>query len=675
MDRQKHLIFSLLLTLVVGCRIFGKKSESDEQDTAPPQKDSTGSNQSDEEKDPEKIELLLNLTNMCEETKNAEIKLVFDRLKKDKEDCKQTSSRIFSMKLIDLSTADQKSLNFAESTQKISTVEPLKFLINAKTMLLQGNNISDFSPLNSLPNLLQLNISSNPTKAIPAIEALEVLDISGTKIKNIEGVQKNKALKELYIESLGISQEEINKFPDINVFRKHCLKLGSHYNDKGYSSDGYHRETGTEFGPDHLTQSGSRFGSDHKTYDGKNYFNGYDYQGFNKKGFDRSNIHKKTKTEFGPDHLTQSGSRFGSDHKTYDGKKYYQGYDHEGFDPKGFDRSKIHKETRTEFGPDHLTHSGSRFGADNRTYDHQQYFNGYDYQGYDTQGYNSSNIHRETRTEFGPDGFNRQGKNSSGHFRSALQIFQVDAAIASAERIAFRAQAFAGPFFPPVANRFSVGAEWARVGGGNPSAPIFHIYHMLSSNSYFFAKLPVSFIPNIPDSVRDAALRLDINRVDLYFVPQSYPGAESEYKPSYWLHPDAPEPIPAGVYASGSVKVGIFESSIGTAIEFPGENSHIRVGSLVTKSYSMHDDRVSPDHGKVNIGGPPVRFWTISYHSPDKKLAITLHWILDFADSQRIRNEIIAGHNTLDALLARIEHIAPYNNPDIFPSLRDFLRP
>ena len=329
MDRKKHLIFLLLLILMVGCKIFGKKSESDDDGTSQPQNDSTGSNQPDEEKDPEKIKLLHDLSQLCEATKNTEIKLVFDRLKKDQENCKQTSSRIFSMKLIDLSTADQKSLSLTEAAQKISTVEPLKFLINAKTMLLQGNNISDFSPLNSLPNLLQLNISSNPTKTIPEIKSLEVLDISGTKIKSIEDVQKNKALKELYIESLDISQEEINKFPDINVFRTHCVNLDSHYNDKGFSSGGFHRETGTEFGPDHLTQSGSRFGSDNKTYNGQTFYNGYDYQGYDPRGFDRSNIHKGTRTEFGPDHLTQSGSPFGADNKTYNGQTFYNGYDYQ----------------------------------------------------------------------------------------------------------------------------------------------------------------------------------------------------------------------------------------------------------------------------------------------------------------------------------------------------------
>ena len=93
--------------------------------------------------------------------------------------------------------------------------------------------------------------------------------------------------------------------------------------------------------------------------------------------------------KFGPNNLTQSGSRFGSDHRTHDGQQYYNGYDYQGYNAQGFNASNIHRDTQTEFGPNNLTQSGSRFGSNNRTYDGQQYYNGYDYQGYNAQGYNA----------------------------------------------------------------------------------------------------------------------------------------------------------------------------------------------------------------------------------------------------------------------------------------------
>ena len=270
--------------------------------------------------------------------------------------------------------------------------------------------------------------------------------------------------------------------------------------------------------------------------------------------------------------------------------------------------------------------------------------------------------------------YDAEGRNAAGQYRSAINLFAV--AHDDAERANFRMQVFSGP----VGRRqcHDLGGGWAAV-GDNPQAPVFHAYTLLGSGTLFYAKLSLAFIPNVPDEIREAALKFDINSLDLFFVPQQdiskpmAPPLGALYRPHYWLHPDVPNPIPRGNYASGHVQVAIFGSSIGAGVEHRAEDNYIKVDDFVTKNYSLHDDRVSPNSSRVNFATTPMSFWTLSYFEPEKKMAITLHWILDYPGNMELRRLILGGANSFDALIPLLENTAPFNSPVLIPSLREFL--
>lgn len=347
-----------------------------------------------------------------------------------------------------------------EAVLEGSCLETAKSLSLAKSLDLSGKDISDVSVFYEFTSIETINISNN--KKFTAISGLienmpnlKNLDVKNTGVsaKNAKKIQSQYSHVSIEFEKepesesdpvtiwdeKGFDASGIHKDTGTEFGPDHLTRSGSRFgsdhktydgqqffngydsqgNDsKGFNTVGIHKSTGTEFDQNHLTRSGSRFGSDHKTYNGKKFYQGLDFEGFDRNGFNSDGIHKRTGTEFGPNHLTRSGSRFGSDHKTHDGKKYYQGLDFEGFDRSGFNADGIHKRTRTEFGPNHLTRSGSRFGSDHRTHNGQRYVNGYNYLGYDRHGFNQSGIHRDTRTEFGPNHLTRSGSRFGANHRS-----------------------------------------------------------------------------------------------------------------------------------------------------------------------------------------------------------------------------------------------------------------
>jgi hypothetical protein len=208
-------------------------------------------------------------------------------------------------------------------------------------------------------------------------------------------------------------------------------------------------------------------------------------------------------------------------------------------------------------------------------------------------------------------------------------------------------------------NFYYIGSNngYSPVGGLNPIAPLFHTYHILASHSYFFSKIPKFYLPFIPESILQKLRELNISNPEIYFVPQGYNSDDPiQFKPSYWLHPNAPSPIPDGNYAKGNVNIGIFESTTAKQLTIDG------VDRMIQKSYYLHDGRISPDHGKLNItkSDLPIAFWTIAI-SGDKS-AVTLHWILTFEQSKEIREYINQGNNTLETLIEKFEENEPYNS-------------
>ena len=103
---------------------------------------------------------------------------------------------------------------------------------------------------------------------------------------------------------------------------------------------------------------------------------GFNSEGYNSRKFDRSHIHKETRTPYDKD--------------GYD----WEFYDSEGFDRRGFDRAGFYKNTGLRFNPE---------GYDCRGYDRKGYNKyGVDKYGYDSEGYNLS-------------GYNKYGKDRDGH--------------------------------------------------------------------------------------------------------------------------------------------------------------------------------------------------------------------------------------------------------------------
>lgn len=211
-------------------------------------------------------------------------------------------------------------------------------------------------------------------------------------------------------------------------------------------------------------------------------------------------------------------------------------------------------------------------------------------------------------------------------------------------------------------NRYSLGLDTMYTPvGKNPSAPLFHTYGVLASNALFFAKIPNLYFDGLPDSIKSNLRTLNIDKLDIYFVPQSYVeygGPTLQIKPTYWLFPDTPAPIPDGNYESGNVIVGVFESTKHKLTIDGSEN-------MIEKTYSLHDGRVSPDHGNINLTNKdlPIAFWSIVFHKETKKCAVTLHWILNFEDNKKIRDDIIqAGNNTIGRLIEEFKKVEPYRS-------------
>lgn len=84
------------------------------------------------------------------------------------------------------------------------------------------------------------------------------------------------------------------------------------------------------------------------------------------------------------------------------------------YDVHGFDADGIHRDTGTEFNPDGY----DRYGYDEDGFNRDGYNeDGYDADGYDEDGWNEDGLHRDTDTEFGPNRRTRDGSryNSEGY--------------------------------------------------------------------------------------------------------------------------------------------------------------------------------------------------------------------------------------------------------------------
>jgi len=110
------------------------------------------------------------------------------------------------------------------------------------------------------------------------------------------------------------------------------------YDVYGFSRNGIHRDTGTEYGPDGF----NRYGFNEEGYDRSGYDeNGYDRSRFDEDGWHEEGWHRDTHTEFSPNRRTRDGSRYND-----------SGYDADGYDSDGIDEDGFYRDGYNDDGED-----------------------------------------------------------------------------------------------------------------------------------------------------------------------------------------------------------------------------------------------------------------------------------------------------------------------------------
>ena len=130
----------------------------------------------------------------------------------------------------------EKDWNLSESIKKqLTNISNLSNLVNLKKLNLRGWNIIDITPLKSLINLKELDISSNRNisdiSVLKNLINLEILDISALSLKNIEPL---KGL--IKLRKLDLSFNDLTDIsPIISLINLEKLDLKYNYNLKNIS--------------------------------------------------------------------------------------------------------------------------------------------------------------------------------------------------------------------------------------------------------------------------------------------------------------------------------------------------------------------------------------------------------------------------------------------------------
>ena len=214
--------------------------------------------------------------------------------------------------------------------------------------------------------------------------------------------------------------------------------------------------------------------------------------------------------------------------------------------------------------------------------------------------------------------------------------------------------------------------------GQLPNSPIVHTYHLVGVLSPLVMALPEAFRWNIPQSIRNEIIRREIQNLDILFTPQQeVRGNDVSLKAAYWMFPN--RPALAQIHGAPpqfqkTVQLGIFEPDhpIG---------DQVQVDRLQTFEVSLHDGRVSPNTGHLNLEQTPegsFSFYSLAFFQEQKRAAVTLHWILTQEDREtltRLIAETIASENsTLEGLAHRLnEPTSPFYETSPLRKLNDLL--
>lgn len=405
------LRYIALPILAVGCQ--GKKGQDSGHDS----------------KTPEPV--VSHFVTVCEKPDEEQVKTI-RALKNSDESCEEARVRIAGLKELNLSFKTPGNPVFANISQvhnpgpeKLTDVSVLKEFTQLEKVTLNGQQVKDMTVFSYLPRLKELDVKSNPVNEIAVPASLIRLDLTDTGLTDFKFLSHSGKLKFVY----GVKESKVDAAIKIIPNSKVVVFNDKGLSQTGFNLDGIHKDTGTEFGPDHRTVDRGRFDK-----------NGFDWKGFNKRGFKANGIHK-------------NGTRFGKDHLTYDRKEFYEGRDYRGYDTSGFLADGIHK-NGTRFGSNHLTmdghrfyngrdyrgfdsdgfkangmhRNGTRFGSNHLTMDGQQYYQGRDYQGYDLRGFRQNGEHRDGGfyAPSGADllGFAQNGEDLEGFDTAASNQFR-----------------------------------------------------------------------------------------------------------------------------------------------------------------------------------------------------------------------------------------------------------
>jgi hypothetical protein len=113
--------------------------------------------------------------------------------------------------------------------ENITSLLPLKRLVQLKKLNCESTGISDLSPLSDLIDLKYLDCSNTGIQACDALHDLmnlEYLNLSQTPIKEIQCLSRLKNLKELNVEETGISSVNVFEQTNLDLIRADNSQIG-----------------------------------------------------------------------------------------------------------------------------------------------------------------------------------------------------------------------------------------------------------------------------------------------------------------------------------------------------------------------------------------------------------------------------------------------------------------
>ena len=195
-----------------------------------------------------------------------------------------------------------------------------------------------------------------------------------------------------------------------------------------------------------------------------------------------------------------------------------------------------------------------------------------------------------------------------------------------------------------------------------PQSPIVHNYNGPGARVPIFVSLPREFRWNIPEAIREQISRENIDQLDILFTPQlENRQRDASLKSQFWMFPLLPS-IDGIVGAPPEYQKTVFQGIYDS--DHPIDDQ-VRSGELHPFAMSLHDGRVSPDTGHLNVTGVTGSFAFYSLVVFERRAAVTLHWILPFAVLCNLDNLLVAQENRSfeDVLTALNAHASFQGSP------------